>query len=151
MIPQQGLHPSHALPHAPPRRAADGRPFVAFRVFDWDLVSADDFLGQCEVAFDSLDASLAGPSPPRWLPLYGYARAGRKVDAGEIQVAAWFEAGGGQGHQGELGVRAGRVGWLLPAAEAAACSQPASRWPPEFCRIPGRPRSNFTCVQTAAR
>lgn len=25
---------------------AESRPYVALRVFDWDLVSADDFLGQ---------------------------------------------------------------------------------------------------------
>ncbi len=87
-------------------------------MFDWDLVSADDFLGQCEVPFDSLDASLGGPSAPRWIPLYGYMWGTRKVDAGEIQVAAWFEAGGGQGQQGELG----RKGCgLLPAVYAQGC------------------------------
>lgn len=47
--------------------------------------------------------SQAGPAP-LWLPLYGWkggGKGGKRVDAGEIQVAAWWQAGGGTGQQGE--------------------------------------------------
>ncbi|KAI3436798.1 hypothetical protein D9Q98_006208 [Chlorella vulgaris] len=81
----------------------DGRSFVSFRVFDWDLVSADDFLGQCEVHFADLapQQQQQGPAQPRWLPLYGFDRGGQKADAGDIQVAVWFEAEGVQQDQQE--------------------------------------------------
>ncbi len=124
------------LPPLDARYAAEGRPHVAFRVYDWDLVSADDFLGQCEVPFDSLDASMGGPSPPRWIPLYGYMRGTRKVEAGEIQVAAWFEAGGGQGQQGELTSFVGvytLVGLLLVMTWNAQTRLPAAF---RMCRMP---------------
>lgn len=68
-------------------------------------VSADDFLGQCELEFASLADVTAGGATPGvcWLPLYGFARGGRRVEAGEIQVAAWFEAAGSAGEHGEPG------------------------------------------------
>ena len=100
-VPLEGRTESVAAP-----LPAGGLPHISLRVFDWDLVSADDFLGQCEVPFSSLGpaaqaaAGGGGPAEPRWLPLYGY-EGRKKVDAGEIQVAAWFEAGGSQGQQGQ--------------------------------------------------
>jgi hypothetical protein len=88
---------------------AGGRPFISLRIFDWDLVSADDFLGQCELPLDGVapasasyasDGSGSACVRPRWLPLYGFARGGRRVDAGEVQVAAWFQASDGGEEQG---------------------------------------------------
>ena len=103
-------------PHPTPPAPADGRPFISLRVFDWDLVSADDFLGQCEVPFADLDPRQQGPSQPTWLPLYGVGRGGKREDAGEVQVAIWFQAGGGaEGQDGEaVSGRAGNMaaaGW----------------------------------------
>jgi len=68
-------------------------------------VSADDFLGQCEVPFASLDPSAQGPTPPQWVPLYGFGRGGKRVDAGEVQVAVWCQAGAQPGQPGE------QAGW----------------------------------------
>lgn len=51
---------------------AEGRPWVALRVFDWDLVSADDFLGQVrgeayqvrvDARMQSRQASVCGMQP----------------------------------------------------------------------------------------
>lgn len=52
---------------------------------------------QAELPFADVDPSQSGPGEPRWLPLYGWKGSGKtakKVDAGEICVQAWFEAGG---------------------------------------------------------
>lgn len=109
---------AYLTPYA--RVFADGRSFVSFRVFDWDLVSADDFLGQCEVHFADLapQQQQQGPAQPRWLPLYGFDRGGQKADAGDIQVAVWFEAEGvQQDQQGEQRGEADRGGWLCVAME----------------------------------
>lgn len=89
-------------------------------MFDWDLVSADDFLGQAELPFAALDAAAAGPGEPLWLPLYGWkggGKSGKKVDAGEIQVAVWLEAGGSPDRKGAWGGggRGGWGGWLAVA------------------------------------
>ncbi|KAL4424975.1 hypothetical protein ABPG77_002860 [Micractinium sp. CCAP 211/92] len=83
---------------------AAGRPYVSLRVYDWDLVSADDFLGQCEVEFASVADVAEADAQLRWLPLYGFARGGRRVEAGEIQVAIWCEAAGGAGEHGGAAV-----------------------------------------------
>ncbi len=69
-------------------------------------VSADDFLGQCEVEFASVADVAEADAQLRWLPLYGLARGGRRVGAGEIQVAIWCEAAGGAGEHGEPSRRA---------------------------------------------
>jgi hypothetical protein len=109
----QGTVPSNSRCPLHPSAPADGRPFISLRVFDWDLVSADDFLGQCEAPFADLDPQQQGPSQPTWLPLYGVGRGGKREDAGEVQVAIWFQAGsGGAGQEGE---EAGSSGWAGPA------------------------------------
>ncbi|PSC71573.1 pollen-specific SF21-like [Micractinium conductrix] len=87
----------------------EGWPHVALRVYDWDLVSADDFLGQCELLFtDILEAAATaargsgcgGLPVPRWRALYGFDRGGQRVEAGEVQLAAWFDASASAGEQG---------------------------------------------------
>ena len=89
---------------------ADGKPRVELRVWDWDLVSEDDFLGQLEIPFRELleSPTISGggappppPPAPRWLPLYAFDRSGRRVDAGEVLVAAWCRDGSGGGNEAE--------------------------------------------------
>ena len=72
--------------------------------------SADDFLGQCELLFtDILEAAATaargsgcgGLPVPRWRALYGFDRGGQQVEAGEVQLAAWFDASASAGEQGE--------------------------------------------------
>eukprot|EP00887_Chlorella_sp_A99_P001355 scaffold8.g1355.t1 len=64
-----------------------GRPRVALQVYDWDMVSADDFLGQAEVPFESV-AQARGPAA---ITLSLYAHAGGKREAtGQLRLAAWF-------------------------------------------------------------
>ena len=88
--------------------------------------TADDFLGQAELDFTDIDTEVVGPGPPRWLPLYGWkgtGKAARKIDAGEIQVAAWLEAGGSSDKNGELAGRAG-CDYVHVLPPSVAASQP---------------------------
>jgi len=67
--------------------------FVA--VYDKDLLSSDDFLGQATVDLADLDlASTSLFSSNHTLPLSGVGRFGRKEQHGEICVAVWFSAEG---------------------------------------------------------
>lgn len=132
---------------SPPRSTAcavpaAGRRHVSLRVFDWDLVSADDFLGQAELPFSAIDASATGPGAPQWLPLYGWkggAKSGRKVDAGEIQVAVWMESGGSPERKGEAApgppaaVCVGRSPPAISDQHAAAHPAPLLTPPPHLC------------------
>lgn len=81
-------------------------------------VSANDFLGQCELEFGgAVDVAAGGAQPsPRWVPLYGFSR-GRRMDAGEVQVAVWFESAGNAGEHGERSRPAG----LSPRVQVAGC------------------------------
>lgn len=113
---------------------------MGLRVFDWDLVSADDFLGQAELAFADVDPTVGAKIAPQWLPLYGWkgGKAGQqRIAAGEIQVAAWWQAGGsGPGQQGActgLGARGSCRGAELSCRRAGPTCEltraPARRSP----------------------
>ena len=80
---------------------------------------------QAELPFADVDPSQSGPGEPRWLPLYGWKGSGKtakKVDAGEICVQAWFEAGGRE-RPGEDMAGCGLGGGSCGAANHACCQR----------------------------
>jgi len=69
---------------------------------------------QAELLFADVDPSESDRGEPRWLPLYGWKGSGKgakKVDAGDICVQAWFEAGGSE----RPGERAVGLGLMVAA------------------------------------
>ena len=102
---------SAPAPPPPPREqeAAEGAGgadplLVKLSVFDCDLLSADDHLGEAEMLLSQLPSELGQRVGPLWLPLRprrGEATGGPA--AGELQLSMWLEAGAEQGAgDGEL-------------------------------------------------
>ena len=68
-----------------------GHPWIEFQVYDKDIISADDFLGQTAVPLKDLDAAGA-TSKAFTLPLHGMGTGGKQKYRGEIEVVVWFGA-----------------------------------------------------------
>lgn len=68
----------------------EGRPWILFQLYDKDLVSNDDFLGQAHLPFSTLHLQ---PEQRQaiWLPLTRVERNGRRVQEGQVHVVVWFE------------------------------------------------------------
>ena len=65
-----------------------GCPWVEFKVYDWDALSKDDFLGQAFLRFTDLDPKYGSGGVGK-LPLKGVKKKKEEVH-GELEIIAWF-------------------------------------------------------------
>eukprot|EP00890_Picochlorum_soloecismus_P000821 jgi/Picsp_1/173/NSC_00173-R1_unc-13-like protein len=65
-----------------------GCPWVEFKVYDWDALSKDDFLGQAFFRFTELDPRYGSGGVVK-LPLKGVKKKKEEVH-GELEIIAWF-------------------------------------------------------------